>query len=480
MCDSIPDFTPNPSTIPHRNKANSTVLISVESLRQRVADSKSKSTARYYLAMLNRLEQFVDAPDFDLNAVNPGFVADFGDFLVREGVTPSSVKLFQMSFRAVMKDSFGKENASKFKAAFNGLGSKNVTMERSMPFEEVVRLASLDLSDQPLLQNSLDIFLYSLFSAALPIDSMKSMAAEGTLRPMLPHQRRILRRFELRTRKSFTKCIESLDVKGFSDNLSIIGQLAGLSSTLSPATAADAWISAARKCDIPADLIAASIQVETDMAKKLTGKKQYEQWRIDETRLTVANRISDERLHWYVMRCYAEDSMTMAESFGPQIPFLRGEAFRSFVPPPDAALDKKLPGKKRKTTRPTFMGSLLFINCTQDVAQQLKRYLGADAYIYTHPATSLPAPISDREMLTFMLLCEVSTDTITYHFPTRQTLLPAIEKGRTARITRGNAVGQVGIIEKISTDRYKVSLTFSSLGGARVTATVPIEFITPV
>lgn len=159
------------------------MLISVESLRQRVADSKSKSTARYYLAMLNRLEQFVDAPDFDLNAVNPGFVADFGDFLVREGVTPSSVKLFQMSFRAVMKDSFGKENASKFKAAFNGLGSKNVTMERSMPFEEVVRLASLDLSDQPLLQNSLDIFLYSLFSAALPIDSMKSMAAKVRCAP---------------------------------------------------------------------------------------------------------------------------------------------------------------------------------------------------------------------------------------------------------------------------------------------------------
>lgn len=255
-----------------------------------------------------------------------------------------------------MKDSFGKENASKFKAAFNGLGSKNVTMERSMPFDEVVRLASLDLSDQPLLQNSLDIFLYSLFSAALPIDSMKSMAAEGTLRPVLPHQRRILRRFELRTRKSFAKCIESLDVKGFSDNLSIIGQLAGLSSTLSPATAADAWISAARKCDIPADLIAASIQVETDMAKKLTGKKQYEQWRIDETRLTVANRISDERLHWYVMRCYAEDSMTMAESFGPQIPFLRGEAFRSFVPPPDAALDKKLPVKSVRPRAPHSWG----------------------------------------------------------------------------------------------------------------------------
>ena len=79
-------------------------------------------------------------------------------------------------------------------------------------------------------------------------------------------------------------------------------------------------------------------------------------------------------------------------------------------------------------------------------------------------------------MKTFMLLCEVSEGTLTYHFPDIQSKTEDLTIGREVKVTNGNFCGQVGVIKELPNNKYKVTLIFTSLC-AKITAEVPVDFI---
>lgn len=99
------------------------------------------------------------------------------------------------------------------------------------------------------------------------------------------------------------------------------------------------------------------------------------------------------------------------------------------------------------------------------------------AYVYSFGGSGIPAHVSDSEMLTFMLLSDVAPDTIRYYFPDREKAGEELAPGRKARITVGELSGFVGVVEKVSADKYTVVLRFQSLGNAQVTASIPVNFL---
>ncbi len=445
--------------------------VSIADLRMKVSETKAKSTARYYLAMLNRLEEFVQSDTLSLEKVDPDFVARFGDYLVRNGVTPSSVKLFQMSFRAVMKDVYGKKNAGRFKSAFCSLGSKNETKGCAICFDELLAVNDLNLDSNHILWKSRAVYMYCVFAAGMTFDRLKETCIKRELAPTIPQQKRILREFTKRTGKSFQDYVPKIDAAEYEKNLAYIGVMAKISGTLTPDSTADAWTVAALKCGLPADLIASTLARDTAFTRILAIKQTYSRLETDDAMATVANKISDEHPRWYVMRCYSRNADDTAECIKNDVTFLEDEHFNTFTVPKSKAK------RHRKPAKSTFLDSMLFFNCTADNAAKLKRHIGMDAYVYTRTGSSVPAVVSDNEMKRFMLLCDVSSNNIDLYFPQEETPMPELNENRIARIIDGDFSGNVGVVKALKNDKFRVVMTFTSLGGLKVSAIVPIDFL---
>lgn len=85
-------------------------------------------------------------------------------------------------------------------------------------------------------------------------------------------------------------------------------------------------------------------------------------------------------------------------------------------------------------------------------------------------------------MRLFMVLCDLSSGYISYYFPGDQDTVDGeneLATGTTAEIISGAYSGYVGIVKRLRGDRYRVQITFTTIGGLRVTATVPAASIRP-
>lgn len=445
--------------------------VSIAALRMKVSETKAKSTARYYHAMLNRLEEFLQSDTLDLEKVDSDFITRFGDYLVRNGVTPSSVKLFQMSFRAVLKDEYGKGNADRFKSAFCSLGSKNEAKGFAISFDELLAVTNLNLDSNCILWKSRAIYMYCVYAAGMTFDQLKEVCIKRKLTATLPQQKRILREFTKRTGKTFQDYVVKIDPAEYEKSLAYIGVMAKISGTLTPDSTADAWTVAALKCGLSADLIANTLAQETAFTHILATEQTYSHQETDDAMATVANKISDEHPRWYVMRCYSQNADDTADCIKNDVTFLEDEHFNTFTVP------KSKTKQYRKPAKSTFLDSMLFFNCTADNAAKLKRRMGMDAYVYTRAGSSVPAVVSDNEMKRFMLLCDVSSSNIDLYFPQMEETRHELKENMTARIVDGDFSGNVGIVKALKNDKFRVVMTFTSLGGLKVSAVVPIDFL---
>lgn len=446
--------------------------VEIDSLRQKVRETKSPSTARYYLAMLNRLEEFNGESFLSLDSVNPDFISGFADHLIREGVTPSSIKLFQMSFRAVMKEAFGMERRQQFKEVFSGLGSKNESPAQSLSPDDLHNLLDTDLSGKPLLEKTRDLLLFSLFGAGTDLFSIGTEDSS-----LLPHQQKIAEAFPGKYGIGFREYISSINRESYTENLAVLALATGISGLLTPESSARLWTDIARCCGLATDLMASSLAIRTAFSQIVNIRNHHTPEEIYQAKLKVANRISDERHHWYVMRCFTATPDEISSRIKSEDSPLAKERIDTFVPPSFSSEKNKGKSSARNTGRLSFLETLLFFHCSRENAGKIRRHLGNEIYLYTLSGTAVPAPISDREMKTFMILCDIGRDSLSCYFPDRDRQLPEVTEGATAKIIAGSASGNIGIIGRISPDRYEVELKFQSLGGARVTATVPLEFI---
>lgn len=449
---------------------NELTTVTIDSIRNKVKATKAKSTMRYYLAMLSRLEKYAQSSTIDLNKVNPEFVSGFGDYLARAGVTPATAKLFQMSLRAVLKEEYGKDNSDRFRSTFKNLGSYNNAKTSTLSFNELVAIKNLNLEQKSALWKARAVFMYCVYGAAISFESLQAKCSDNESVNILPQQKRIITEFEKRYATGFFEFVSHLDANQYSKLIAGVGTLANTASTLAPDSVTEAWISAAHKYGLSADLIAQSVATENDYTRAIKTTQKFDEQEISQAIKAVANQISDETPHWYVMKCHGRGAAETELHILQKASFLQDESFKTF----HVSTNKTT---KYKPTGNSFIESMLFFQCTAENAAKIKQFISKDAFVYTLIGSSTPAYISVNEMRTFMLLSEISSSDLDYYFPEEKHQQPAITTGDTAKIVYGDYTGHVGIVKKLMNDEYRVQIEFKSLGGFRVTATVPIRFL---
>lgn len=440
-------------------------VIPFTTLRSNILQTHTPSSARAYVAMLTRLETFVDTNFLDLNNINADFVAAFGDYLIRCSVKPSTVKLFKKALRAILKPHFGTENRSILKNAFKDVGSANETDTNSITSSDLAKIAAAKFPDDPYLKKTLDTFLFSVIGAGQQLNTLKTLS-ESDLATCGEHRQHILTRHQQQFGTQLTTFIATLSDSTYTAALNAIGSKLSLSRPLTPKSSIDAWIAAALAERLDIDLIAAATAEPTSLNTHiLPSSTPISRLRINAAHLQVANRIIDLRQHWHVMKC--------RDCTPDDIKRIIDRAL------PNAQLDQFVaptPARPKNTSRQKdITGDLLFFRCTTATAADIRRTIAPHAWVYTQATGTEPARIPDREMMTFMLLCNVNEGTITYHFPDATTTAQ-LHIGQQARITNGNFSGLVGIISALPDNRYKVVMTLTGIC-ARVTAEVPTDFI---
>lgn len=444
--------------------------VEFDALRKRVVETKSVSTARYYTAMLNRLEAYNQSSVLDLSTVDSTYVSDFGDYLVREGVTFSTAKLFKMAFRAVLKEAYGSHFREQYKAAFKDVGSKNETHTNCISFEELLKIANCKLDKAAVLERVRLIFLYCVVSGGLSLQALKELLDTKGLGQSLPQQKKIISDFSHCCEHGFEQYVSKLGEEQYSQALEVIGISAGISGILKPQSAVDAWIATAIKANVSATKMASLLPSGIEVLGNTSDASNISNQERTEILKSAANALFDMKPRWFVMKCHKAEPAEMGKIIEDTGLISEDETFTSFIPP-----EPKLP-KKKATAKKSVMGDMYFFNCTNSTASAIRKVVRDKGWVYTLAGTSIPAQISDAEMKTFMLLCDVSEGTLAYHFPGSHSEIQDNLLGREATVINGIFCGQIGIIKELPNNRYKVVMSFTSLC-AHVTADIPLEFL---
>ena len=444
--------------------ATSLPRVNLATVRQKVSKTKSESTARYYTAMLNRLEQYNNSPELDLNAVDSKFVTDFGGFLLREGITPSSAKLFKMAFRAVMKDAFGTENRNRFKAAFSALDSKNDAPTNRITPDDLRAIRRCNLTPYPVLDKIRSVFIQCTLSGGITLKNLQE-DHEWPSEPI--HLAQLQDEFQKKFQSPMARFAAALTDEQYARALQQIAHEAHLTHTLTPQSALDGWVAAAIQAGVPTPIIAAMVPEASPYHALAPAPATLNEFMRHKALATAADAIIETRTRWYAMRCTDCEPEAVKQLLCQRAIIDSDTPFAIYVAP-TARDRRKQPGRSP-------LQDLCFFNCRPADAQKIRSGIHDAAYVYALRGAATPTPIPDWEMKTFMLLCDAAEDTLSCHFadtPTNEHLTP----GRPARITNGNLTGYVGIITALPDNKYTVQLTLTTLS-ATLTATVPVAFI---
>lgn len=444
--------------------------VELNSLRKRVAETKSASTSRYYIAMLNRLEAYNQSPILDLSTVDSTYVSEFGDYLVREGVTFSTTKLFKMAFRAVLKEAYGSDFRAQFKAVFKDVGSKNETPTNCMSLDDLLKIANCKLEKNVMLERIRLVFLYCVVSVAISLEDLKNSLIVRGLNPQLPQQKKIIHDFGPYYEYGFDQYVSKLGAEQYAQALEVIGISSGISNCLKPQSAVEAWISIAKKANISATKMASLLPSVLKVVRDSSAIDDLSDQERIEILKAAANALFDMKPRWFVMKCYNVEPTEMDVIIKEAGLISEDETISSFIPP-----DPGVP-KNKSNLKKSVISDLYFFNCTNSTASTIRKAVREFGWVYTLAGTSIPAQISDAEMKTFMLLCVVSEGTLSYHFPEDQSGKDVFIIGQEAKVIKGKLSGQVGIIKELSNNRYKVIMSFTSLC-AKVVAEIPIDFL---
>ena len=116
---------------------------------------------------------------------------------------------------------------------------------------------------------------------------------------------------------------------------------------------------------------------------------------------------------------------------------------------------------------PEIIGSLVFLQATDDYLPRFEQDNFSRLWLYRDPLTRKPSPIPDREMEVFMFVCSAGRQGLTYLGDD----MPEYHQGDRVRVTDGPFKGAEGHIKRIKKDRRLVV----SIRGVAAVATTYIH-----
>lgn len=187
---------------------------------------------------------------------------------------------------------------------------------------------------------------------------------------------------------------------------------------------------------------------------------------------TVTVRKTDDKPHWFAMKCRATDSEEMAHRIADEFPDV--EVFRTDV---ERIVDTPS-GKHRRMIE--LLKDIMFFRTTLQICQRMKSAYHSVAYIFDYPSegSRKMAVVSDMDMKMFMYFNDIAPERILLYFPD-EAMRTTISAGTPVTITDGRFRGATGTVISGDTStplEATVAVSFPLLGIA-ASAPIPWRFL---
>lgn len=444
------------------------MVIKISELSEQIESKYSPNSAKYYKVMLNRLKQFNRSDDLSVDCIDKDYIEQFSDFLTRSGLTPSTVRQMLKFFRAILKPFVEEEKQKELRKLFETVHTKENPWVNNMSVEEFYKVVDAKKLPAPLGKIRL-LFLLSFFLGGKNLQDMKSLNLID-LATEIPQIGKISKQFLEFYDISIGKYLQTMTVDDYNQGLGVLSAYLDIDHKLTDTSAADAWITIAIRHGITPDIIAGAIPEQHPYSQQIHQRKQLTAADFNSAYKKIAELIWDLKDRWFAMRCLRETPEEINSKLFDLLPLGEDEMFQVFIVPP-------VPEKIRKVIGSSPIEKILFFHTNSTIASIVKINSPKDTYVFSSSIDKKPIVIPDSEMHTFMLLCRLSPDTIHSYFPDKDNNKEEIPLGTEVLITDGQFSGQVGIVKKISDDRYTVSLVIHTLGNLHITADIPTPFL---
>ncbi len=178
-------------------------------------------------------------------------------------------------------------------------------------------------------------------------------------------------------------------------------------------------------------------------------------------RIKQAVQEKENKIHWYGVRVFYN-------RVAPFTAALEALSVRYFVPV--HTVERKV-GEKRVSVREPLVNSLAFVQATEETLEALQAMFAGKIAPYTDPVEKKPSVIPDKQMESFIRLCELQDAGLQYLGDDA----PQYHRGDRVRVTQGIFKGFEGHIKRIRHDR-KLIVTVEGVA-AFATGFIPPAFL---
>ena len=153
-------------------------LMSLQEKEKRSAGDES--TADLYRAVCNHFKDYNRGRELFLTDITPGVVNDFIEWLRKKGLRINSVNSYLSNLRAMYNRACLGWKKKPQESPFAGLRlRREKCCKRAIPVSEIVRIASLDLKDEPRKQRVADLALFSFMACGMPFVDVVHLTHEN-------------------------------------------------------------------------------------------------------------------------------------------------------------------------------------------------------------------------------------------------------------------------------------------------------------
>lgn len=235
-------------------------------------------TAEKYATTLNSFKRFLaERADIPLDEVDSSLMVAYESFLKSRGICPNSISFYMRNLRAVYNRAVEKElvvQRSPFRHVYTGIDK---TVKRAVPLQVIRRIRDLDLTLHPMLDYAKDLFLFSFYTRGMSFVDMAYLKKANLQHGVLVYRRQKTgQQLFIRWEKPMQEIVDKYDTSGTPYLLPIIrdteaderknyrkeahrvnralrkiGQMLGLTSSLTSYVARHSWASIAKSKQVP-------------------------------------------------------------------------------------------------------------------------------------------------------------------------------------------------------------------------------------
>ncbi len=279
-----------------RHQCAETFTSFMERRIMQLADMGRYRTSETYRATLHSFSAFCGGRSLLPSDITADVVSAYEKHLLGRGLSPNTTSFYMRILRAVYNSAVDcglTVQRAPFGRVYTGIGR---TVKRAVPMSTVRRLKNLDLSGNPSLELTRDLFMFSFYTRGMSFVDMAYLRKSDLSGGILSYRRhKTGRRLEIKwegcmqqivdrytpltgcgmyllpilgdgenTRRSYQSALRRVN-----RNLKILGRIVGSAAPLTTYVARHTWASSARSYNIPIAVISEGMGHESEVTTRI-------------------------------------------------------------------------------------------------------------------------------------------------------------------------------------------------------------------